>query len=303
MQVIAVDCGGTKVRVARADTEGRLTGVVEATTPGHLAALPELIARLVGDPGAAEAVGLGVAGLVDADRGVLRWMPHRPGRDLDLGAEVSRRLGVPVRIDNDANLTGLAEARLGAGAGKRMVLTVTIGTGIGGGLVVDGRIERGRGHLGEIGHMTVDPSGPVCACGQRGCWEAVASGTALDRAARLVAASDPRGALANGDREVDGVALVTAAAAGDGAAHAALVGVATALGRGLASLVAILDPDVIVVGGGVGAIGEPLLEPARRAMMEATSGGTHRADTPVVSARFGPDAGLVGAALAAGGGW
>jgi glucokinase len=301
MTVIAVDCGGSKVRVARGGTGGGLAGIAESTTPGHLAALPEIISRLVGNPGAAEAIGVGVAGLVDADSGVLRWMPHRPGRDLELGVELSRLLGVPAVVDNDANLTGLAEARLGAGAGRRMVLTVTVGTGIGGGLVIDGRIERGRGHLGEIGHMTVDPSGPVCACGRRGCWEALASGTALDRAARLVAASDPRGALATGDGDVDGVALVAAAAAGDAAASAALAGVATALGRGFASLVAILDPDVIVVGGGVGAIGEPILEPARRAMMEATPGGAHRAKTPVVAARFGADAGLVGAALAAGG--
>ncbi|MBI5157406.1 MAG: ROK family protein [Acidimicrobiia bacterium] len=301
MTVIAVDCGGTKVRVARGGVGGSLEGIVESATPGHLAALPEIISRLAGDPGGATAVGVGVAGLVDAGPGVLRWMPHRPGRDLPLGAELSRRLGVPAVVDNDANLTGLAEARLGAGAGMRMVLTVTVGTGIGGGLVVDGRIERGRGHLGEVGHMNVDPTGPACACGRRGCWEAMASGTALDRAARLVAASDPRGALASGD--VDGVALVVAAAAGDAACGAAVEAVATAFGRGLASLVAILDPDVIVVGGGVGAIGEPILGPARRAMMEATSGGAHRAETPVVSARFGTDAGLVGAALAAGGDW
>jgi glucokinase len=301
MPVIAVDCGGTRVRVARSDRPGILSGVAEATTPPHLGDLPAVIAGLIADPGPASAIGVGVAGLVDTASGTLRWMPHRPGADFALGGDLQRRLGIPVVVDNDANLTGLAEATLGAGVGHRMVLTVTVGTGIGGGLVIDGRIERGRGHLGEIGHMTVDPAGPRCACGRVGCWEAVASGTALDRAARMLAASDHPGGLAGAGGEADGIDLVAAAGAGDQEALAAVEAVATALGRGLASLVAILDPDVIVVGGGVGAIGEPILGPARRAMMGAMPGSDHRRETPVVAARFGADAGLVGAALAAGG--
>ena len=301
MPVIAVDCGGTRVRVARSDRPGILSGVAEAATPPHLGDLPAVIAGLIADPGPASAIGVGVAGLVDTASGTLQWMPHRPGTALALGGDLQRRLGIPVVVDNDANLTGLAEARLGAGVGHRMVLTVTVGTGIGGGLMIDGKIERGRGHLGEIGHMTVDPAGPRCACGRVGCWEAVASGTALDRAARMLAASDHPGGLAGAGGEADGIDLVAAAGAGDQEALAAVEAVAAALGRGLASLVAILDPDVIVVGGGVGAIGEPILGPARRAMMGAMPGGDHRRETPVVAARFGADAGLVGAALAAGG--
>lgn len=300
MAVIAADCGGSRVRVGRSETPGAVERVADAPTPDHLDHLPELIATLAGAAGTATGAGVAVAGLVDHHRGVLRWMPHRPGTEIELGAALGRRLGLPVVVDNDANLTALAEATLGAGAGYRMVLTVTVGTGIGGGLVVDGRVERGRGYLGEIGHMAVDPMGPACSCGQRGCWEALASGTALDRAARRLAAADPRGGLASAGR-VDGVALVAAAASGDPGAIAARDAAAVAFGRGLASLVAVLDPDVIVVGGGVGGIGEPFLGPARRAMMEVLPGLGHRSPTPVVPARFGEDAGLIGAALAAGG--
>ncbi len=304
MKVIAVDCGGSNVRTALADSAGTLERVAEAGTPEHLDQLAAVIVGLIGDPQPAVAIGIGVAGLVDVDTRTLRWMPHRPGTDLALGADVEGRLGLPVVVDNDANLAALAEATRGAGVGYRMVLGVTVGTGIGGGLVIDGVIERGRAHLGEVGHMTVDPSGPQCSCGRRGCWEALASGTALDRAARFIAIAEPNGPLGleAAQGEVSGASLVAAATDGYGAAVEALESVAAAFGRGLGSLVSLLDPDIIVVGGGVGAIGDAFLEPARRAMMTATPGREHRRETPVAFAGFGQDAGLVGAALAAGGG-
>ena len=181
--MIAVDCGGSNVRTAVAESSGTVQRISEVGTPEHLDQLAAVIVGLIGDPHQAMAIGIGVAGLVDVDSRTLRWMPHRPGTDVALGADVEARLGLPVVMDNDANLAALAEATRGAGVGHRMVLTVAVGTGIGGGLVIDGRIERGRGHLGEIGHMTVDPTGPQCSCGRRGCWEALASGTALDRSA------------------------------------------------------------------------------------------------------------------------
>ena len=299
MDVIAVDCGGSQVRAAPATASGGLGAVARAATPEDLGDLPAVVAGLIGDPHSARAVGVGAAGLVDATTGTLLWAPHHRGSDVPLGGELSQRLGLPVVVDNDANLAALAEARLGAGSGHRMVLMVAVGTGIGGGLVVAGEIERGRGHLGEIGHMILDPGGPECACGLAGCWEALASGRALDRGARALAAAS-NGVLAGRD-DVDGTDLVAAAAAGDTGAGAVLETVAHALGRGLAVLVAVLDPDVIVVGGGVGSLGKRLLDPARRAMMEAMPGAQHRRETPVLPARFGADAGLVGAALAAGG--
>jgi glucokinase len=299
VDVIAVDCGGSNLRAATANADGGLGTIVRAPTPEDLSDLAAAIAGLIGDPGGARAVGVGVSGLVDHATGTLHWTPHRPGTEVALRADLERRLGLPVVVDNDANLAALAEARLGSGAGHRMVLTVTVGTGIGGGLVIAGEIERGRGHLGEIGHVVVDPTGPACACGLAGCWETVASGRALDQAARSLAAM-ARGTLAGRD-DADGTDLVTAAEAGDTAAAGALEAVAAAFGHGLASLIATFDPDVIVVGGGVGVLGERLLAPARRAMMDAIPGAAHRRETPVLPARFGADAGLVGAALAAGG--
>lgn len=290
MDVIAVDCGGSNLRVARADAEGSLGEIVRAATPERMADLAAVIAGLVGDPGSAGSIGIGVAGLVGG--GGVTWTPHRHGAAPDLAAELQGRLGLPVVIDNDANMAALAEARRGAGVGHRMVLTVTVGTGIGAGLVIDGVVERGRGHLGEVGHMVVDPRGPECVCGLRGCWEAVAAGRALDRAARI---------RDEGAAEGAGADLIAAAAAGDAAARHTVAAAGAALGRGLATLVAVLDPDVIVIGGGVGSIGEMLLDPARSAMMESTPGRAARRPTPVVAARFGPEAGLVGAAIAAGG--
>jgi len=205
-------------------------------------------------------------------------------------------------VDNDANLAALAEARRGAGSGERMVLFIGLGTGIGGGLVVAGRVERGRGFLGEVGHMVVDPAGPRCACGRRGCWEALVSGTALGRAAGELASADRSGLLARlaAGTVPRGEHLVAAAGAGDRAAGEALAAAGAWLGRGLANLVAVLDPDVIVVGGAAAGAGEALLGPARAKMAETVEGGRHRRPTPVRPARFGAGAGLVGAALAAG---
>lgn len=297
---IAVDCGGSTLRVARA-VGTSLESVRSAPGPARLEDLPDAIVAMA-DAAGATAVGVAVAGLVDAPHGVLHWMPHRPGGPVDL-TRVGTALGIPVVIDNDANMAAYAEALAGAGAGYRMVLMVAVGTGIGGGLVIDGRVERGRGHLGEIGHLQIAPGAPPCPCGLTACWESAASGRALDRAADGVVRADPRGVLAAATtgRRASGRDLVAAAVAGDpGSAHALSL-VAEALGEGLANLTAVFDPDVVVVGGGVGMIGEPLLAPARRVMEERRSGGRHRQPTPVVAARFGGDCALVGAALAAAG--
>ena len=292
VSVIAVDCGGSNVRLAPASGDGTLGEVVRQPTPDRLGDLAAVIAGLVGDPGRARAIGVGLAGLV-TDRGVV-WSPHRSGAAPELADELRSRLGLPVVIDNDANMAALAEARVGAGVGYRMVLMVTVGTGIGGGLVIDGVVERGRGHLGEFGHVILDPQGPECVCGLRGCWEAMASGTALDRVARMLAGDQT-------SEDTGGAELIAAAIAGDPAAVEAVRAVGVALGRGLATLLTAFDPDVIVVGGGVGMVGEVLLGPARDAMMEVVPGRVVRHPTPVVGARFGVEAGLVGAALAAGG--
>lgn len=295
---VVVDCGGTRLRVARA-SGSTLERVHAAPAPHRLEGLPDAI-RELGDLFGAAAIGVAVAGLVDAARGRLEWMPHRLGGPVDLAA-FGAELGIPVVVDNDANMAALAEATAGAGSGYRMVLAVTVGTGIGGGLAIDGRIERGRGYLGEIGHLPVPGAIARCGCGLVGCWESVASGRALDQAARDLVSADPRGPLAAAmaGGEPSGVDLVGLAIAGDADAIRAVEVVGIALGRGLGGLVAVFDPDVIVVGGGVGALGELLLAPARAAMWSATPGREHRRETPVVTARFGTDSGLVGAAIAA----
>lgn len=282
--VIAVDCGGTTLTVAHAKRATQPGERITVPTPATVEAIPGAILAAIGGLPPAEAVGVGVAGLVDHATGRLLGMPHRPG-EASIAETVRAGSGLPTVVDNDANATALAEAIAGAGMGHRMVLAVTVGTGIGGGLVIDGIVERGRGHLGEIGHMSVDRAGATCRCGATGCWEMYASGRALDESARRVGLGD-------------GVALVRAAEGGDGAAAGLVDEVAAAFGRGLANLVAILDPDIIVVGGGVAAAGEAFLAPARRAL--AGSAGSGRRGTPVVAAAFGPSAGIVGAALMAG---
>ncbi|MEX2323836.1 MAG: ROK family protein [Acidimicrobiia bacterium] len=286
--VLAVDAGGTSVRIAQfAEGDDTPGPIVEWATPPDAG---DLVDGIIGAARALEApftaAGVGIAGLVDHDTGTLVWSPHVTG-PIPLERELGSALGVPVKVDNDANAAALAEATRGAGRGHRMVLMVTAGTGIGGGLVVDGRVERGRGFLGEIGHLPLDDADTPCQCGLLGCWEAVASGTALDRAAA---------ALLGGDATGEDLAAI---AETDDAARQALTGVARWFGVGLGALVNLLDPDVIVVGGGVAGIGPAFLDPAVEAMAAAVTGSAARSPTPVFPAHFGASAGLVGAALLA----
>jgi glucokinase len=246
------------------------------------------------------AIGVGVAGLV-TDSGVLEWGPNVAGEHVDFLSRLQRAFELPTLVDNDANLAGFAEARLGAGRGHRVVLMVTLGTGIGGGLTIDGEIYRGRGYAGEIGHMVVDVGGPRCSCGQRGCWETFASGRRLDQMARDAAAQRPTGRIAELAHGVTptGRHLTSAAIDGDEQARMLLAEVGSWLGIGLSTLIAILDPDVIVIGGGVSQAGDALLDPTRSAIAESLEGYDVRTPTPVVAAAFGEDAALVGAGLAA----
>jgi glucokinase len=256
-------------------------------------------------------IGIGVAGLVDTD-GVLRFSPNLAAASgANIGELVAGRLGqrgqlaaAPLRAHNDANCTALAELLLGAARGMRYGLVVTLGTGIGGALVSDGRVHAGaRGFAGEIGHMVVDPNGPPCPCGNRGCWERFAAGSGLTRLAREAAIAGTLHEavrLAGGDPELVTGEHVTAAAAGGDADALRVIGeLGWWVGLGLANLVAILDPERIVVGGGIGHAGEMLLEPARHALGALVEGGAARGPVPVVEAALGEQAGAVGAALAA----
>lgn len=260
------------------------------------------------DLGAAP-IGIGIAGLVDR-AGLLRFSPNlATASGAAIGNLVQARLpgrtsANLVQAHNDATCAALAELTLGAARGIRQGLVITLGTGIGGALVVDSRVHTGaNGFAGEFGHMVVDPNGPPCPCGSRGCWERYASGAGLARLARdaaLAGTLHRAVQLAGGDPEhVTGEHVTAAAAAGDVEALHVVDELGWWVGLGLANLVAAYDPERIVLGGGLGRAGEMLLDPARRALGALVEGGSARDPVPVVAAWLGERAGAVGAALAA----
>jgi glucokinase len=251
------------------------------------------------------AVGVGAPGMLDRE-GRLRFAPNLPqGQGVNWRVLIGDRLpGRSIVVENDANLAVLAEHRLGAARGYQHVVMVTLGTGIGGGLIVDGRVQVGsHGFAGEIGHMVVDPAGPPCPCGRRGCWERFASGGGLGLMAREAALAGRLPevvALAGGDPEgVRGEDVTAAAVAGDPDARRVIEQVGWWVGFGLANLACVLDPECFVLGGGLVGAGDLLIDSARRAFDELVEGGATRPATAIVTAAFGERAGAVGAALAA----
>jgi glucokinase len=250
------------------------------------------------------AVGVGAAGMVDVANGVLRFAPNLAWRDLAIADRMRAALGIPVQLDNDANVAAYGEFRFGSGRGYRHVLLVAVGTGIGGGIIIDGRLFRGsNGYAAEIGHIVVEPDGPPCGCGNRGCWEQVASGNAIGRLGREEVAEHPGSVLARlagGDPQaVTGKLVTQAAQGGDPVATRILSEVGRRLGVGLAGLVNVLDPQVVVVGGGAAVAGDLLLEPTRAAFLDAVEAPDRRPSVPIVVAQLGTDAGAVGAAALA----
>ncbi len=246
-------------------------------------------------------IGAGIAGLVQWPEGIFVWGPHVAGNAVHLRTDLEEAFSLPAVVDNDANAGAFAEHRIGSGKGYRHMLLVTLGTGIGGAIVVDGEIYRGGSYAGEWGHTSFERPGFRCACGKRGCWETVASGPALTRLAREYLTQNRDGTLAqrlNGV-EVTGEAVTRAADGGDEAARGLVAQVGADFGRGLCNLIAVLDPQIVVVGGGLGAVGESLLGPARRTAADALHGGSHRTLPPIVVAELGPSAAAVGAALMA----
>ena len=253
----------------------------------------------------APAVGVGAPGMLDRE-GLLRFAPNLPqAHGVNWRVLIGERLpGRRIVVENDANLAVLAEHRLGAARGYQHVVMVTLGTGIGGGLIVDGRVQvGGHGFAGEIGHMVVDPAGPPCPCGRRGCWERFASGGGLGLMAREAALAGRLPgvvALAGGDPEgVRGEDVTGAAVAGDPDARRVIEQVGWWVGFGLANLACVLDPECFVLGGGLVGAGDLLLNSARRAFDELVEGGATRPATAIVTAAFGERSGAVGGALAA----
>jgi glucokinase len=313
-----VDIGGTKVLGVALDGS-RIVAEARVPTPtvppddgaagAQVAqAVAEVVAQLHASVAAADGeapVGIGVPGMLDR-HGHLPFSPNLPqGRGVHwnelLGAHLGDRR---LLVENDANFAALAEHRMGAARGYDHVLAVTLGTGIGGGLVIDGRVQVGaHGFAGEIGHMVVDPSGPPCPCGRRGCWERYASGGGLGLLAREAALAGELPdvvARAGGDAEsVRGEDITAAARDGDTGARHVLEQVGWWVGFGLANLTCVLDPQCIVLGGGLVAAGDLLLDSARRAFAELVEGGASRPPIDIVAAEFGERSGAVGGALAA----
>ena len=297
---IGVDIGGTKVLAAVVDSTGRVLDTEATATPGHgpgpdrataaevEEALVEVTGRLLSVYGRCP-VGVAAAGFVDRDAQRVRFAPHLPWRDEPLSKRLNQRLAGRIQgdvlIDNDATAALWAEGRFGAARNVLDAVMITLGTGIGGGLMLRGSLHRGaNGMAGEFGHMQVVPDGRSCQCGRRGCWEQYCSGRALARAA------------SDAGSELSGPALTVAAYEGDVVAAAAYQQVAHWLGVGVANLVAAFDPEVVVVGGGVSAAGDLLLEPARAAMAESLVGAGFRDLPDLVGAELGPLAGVVGVA-------
>lgn len=305
-QTIGLDIGGTKVLGVRLDAHGEV--VAEARHASPHAGLETLVATSVavvqelGGPDVP--IGVGIAGLVDTGGNVL-YSPNLPSvRRAAMRDEMATATGCPVIVDNDANVALLGEATYGAAVGAQHALLVTLGTGIGGGMYLDGRMYRGANNFGaEFGHFTVDASGPMCACGERGHWEAIASGSALGRLAREVVGRSGGAAIvaaAGGDpAAVQGVHVGQAAAHGDPDALHVLAVYADNVALGLAALANIFDPERILIAGGLVELGDLLFGPLHDAFQRHVEGVAYRPPIAIIPAQLGERAGAVGAALLA----
>lgn len=304
---IGIDIGGTSVRAAVIDDGCSVVASRRAPTPHTVPETEDVLSRLIGelssefDVGAA---GLAVAGFVSTDRSRVMFAPHLAWRNDPVPARLTARLGLPVVMDHDVNSAAWAEYRAGAAQHSPVALLVALGTGIGAGLVIDGTIYRGaHGVAPELGHVVVVPGGRPCPCGKRGCWERYCSGTALAQTAGelLTSGQGSNSALARtAPGELTGTLVAAAAADGDPVALAAMADLSRWLGVGLAMATDILDPEVIVIGGGVAAAAPWYLLGARADLSAAITGAGHRPEPRVVVAAFGDRAGIVGAALLAG---
>ncbi|KRF18038.1 hypothetical protein ASG90_06500 [Nocardioides sp. Soil797] len=303
---VGIDVGGTKVLAGVVDNRGRILRTAQSATPGRRVdvslvedALTEALHEVVGDS-VVRGVGLVAAGFVDATGERVMFAPHLPWVDAPVRLRLEDRWRVPVTLENDATAAAHAEATYGAASGVEDAVVVTMGTGIGGGLIFGRQVRRGtNGMAGEFGHMQVVPGGVPCECGGHGCWEQYSSGNALVRFAREQLGTRPSilEELCDGNpAALTGPMVTRAAEEGDLLAHEAFGLIGDWLGIGLANLVAAFDPGILVVGGGVSAAGDRLLEPARTALLSSLVGAGHRRVPPLVAARFGPRAGLVGAA-------
>lgn len=308
-RVIGIDAGGTKLLGGVVDEGMVVHHRVHRTWRGSdRAETLDIFVEAVEEVRAAApdvvAVGFGIPALVEWETGVSRWSTHLPLEDVRFRDLMSERLGLPVVVDNDANAALLAEARFGAARGVSHAVLVALGTGIGSGLLLDGRVYRGaRGFAAEIGHTVVDLHGPECqgACPGRGCLEVLASGSTIGRDGIEAARTHPSSALgrrAAAGREISGGIVTELAHDGDELARSVLAEVGRRLGYGLVGVVNVFNPEMIVLGGGVLAAGELLLEPARAVVAERAQ-PPMREGLQIVPTHFGDESGMLGAALLA----
>ena len=304
---IGIDIGGTSVRAAVLTGTAIRGTSLRDTTPRTERETEDLLVNLIAKLAATQpvsAVGLAVAGFVSADRQRVMFAPHLAWRDAPVPQRISDRVGLPVVMDHDVNSAAWAEYRRGVSAGASIALLIALGTGIGAGLVVDGHIYRGaHGVAPELGHLTVVPDGRPCPCGKRGCWERYCSGTALAQTARLRMTDQDAPALRRLSHDdpaaVTGTMVAVAATEGDPVALTAMDELGHWLAAGLALVTDVLDPEVIVIGGGVSAAAGMFLPLAVSEFAGAITGAGHRPLPRVELARFGDRAGIIGAGLLA----
>jgi len=309
MHAIGVDIGGTKIAVGVVDEEGEILAQVRRDTDADdVASIDEAIADACNElvkEHEVGAIGLAAAGFVSPDRTSVNFAPNIAWREYPLAAKVGALVDadVPIVVENDANAAGWAEFRFGAGRDATDMLMLTVGTGLGGAVISDRDLVRGKwGMAAEVGHMRVVPEGHYCGCGHEGCWEQYASGSALEREAQHAAvARSERAArlleLADGDpTKIRGKMVTQAAQEGDELSVELLATLGRWIGEGSASVAALLDPELIVIGGGVGAAGDLLLGPVRRGFEAQLSAMGHRPVAAIELAEHGNEAGIVGAA-------
>ncbi|GAB96936.1 glucokinase [Kineosphaera limosa] len=307
---VGIDIGGTKISAGVVDEHGTILLSERSETPAKepdaiVATASSLVRRLRAQHDF-EAVGVACAGMVDAERSMVRFAPNIAWRDAPMKAMLEEQIELPVVIENDANAAAWGEFLYGPAREVNDMVLITIGTGVGGGVVFDGQLMRGAfGIAGELGHLRVVPGGHLCGCGNRGCWEQYASGNALVRDGRELMRTAPglaaglAEASGGSPKKLKGPDITKAAQSGDAASIELLQDLGRWIGEGAASIAAILDPSMFVLGGGVAEAGDLLLEPAQSAYRRNLSGRGYRPEATWALAHLGNDAGVIGAAALA----
>ena len=309
MYYIGIDLGGTNVAAAAVDAEGKILGRASLPTPRGAERVADQMAAAVHaaveqgglDFGEAASVGIGSPGAIDPEAGVVDFWSNLDFEDVPLGRMMAARLGKEIWLENDANAAALGEYVAGAGKGSQSMVAVTLGTGLGGGAVLNGKLYTGFNYAGlEVGHMVIEHGGRPCTCGRRGCFEAYCSATALIKRTREAMEADPNSLLwklAGSPEAVNGRTPFDAAAQGDAAAGRVIDEYVDYLGCGVASLVNIFQPEVLCIGGGPSAQGETLMAPVRYILNREDYARNQLRRTRLVRAALGNDAGIIGAAL------